>query len=362
MTEDATAGSDDFSGLGGFFFYVFLVHPITAWILRPGRFERKKSIMYAITFLAALAAVKTGLEIQQQGPNYYQILDVTRESNPLVIKRAYKKLGLKLHPDKNPSPDAADEFDRVKQAYDVLMDLELRDVYNKFGKEGVANDKRYSETQFLIEVAIFYVSWAVMAFLLTMGKKSGQARDWTFTGMIVMLVVEVVVMTSQTNTIPTWLLPTVTEHDLVRVMHSLFPAFMNGCRSLGAFLFVDVDMQLRQFLLALQEQNKDILLVLRDVQIGVQHIQAQGGVSGGGPRLAAPAGSQSTINIPVVTEGGIPTKATPTGKIRELQDRLQHSNATVAQAVQSLKTENKSSNLGFYGMILGYIVISYLFG
>ncbi|MGK3741531.1 MAG: hypothetical protein ACI8RD_010459 [Bacillariaceae sp.] len=60
MSEDAGAGSDDFSGLGGFFFYVFLVHPITAWILRPGRFERKKSIMYAIAFLAALAAVKTG--------------------------------------------------------------------------------------------------------------------------------------------------------------------------------------------------------------------------------------------------------------------------------------------------------------
>jgi hypothetical protein len=51
---------DDFSSLGGFFFYSFIVHPATAWILRPGRFERKKSIMYAIAFLAALAAVKTG--------------------------------------------------------------------------------------------------------------------------------------------------------------------------------------------------------------------------------------------------------------------------------------------------------------
>lgn len=59
MADDA-AGSDDFSGLGGFFFYMFIVHPITAWILRPGRFERKKSIMYAIAFLAALAAIKTG--------------------------------------------------------------------------------------------------------------------------------------------------------------------------------------------------------------------------------------------------------------------------------------------------------------
>ena len=58
--SDADAGSDDFSGLTGFFFYSFFVHPVTAWILRPGRFERKKAIMYAIAFLALLAAVKTG--------------------------------------------------------------------------------------------------------------------------------------------------------------------------------------------------------------------------------------------------------------------------------------------------------------
>lgn len=315
-----------------------------------------------LTFLIVFftICINEGLELQQQGPNYYQILDVTRESNPLEIKRAYKKLGLKLHPDKNPSPDAADEFDRVKQAYDVLMDLELRDVYNKFGKEGVANNKRYSETQFLIEVAIFYVSWAVMAFLLTMGKKSGNARDWTFTGMIVMLVVEVVVMTSQTNPIPTWLFPTLTEYDLVKIMHSIFPAFMNGCRSLGAYLFVDVDLQLRQFLLALQEQNKDMLLVLRDIQIGVQTIQSHGG--GVGPRLGNPAGGPSTSSIPVTTDGGGASKVTPTGALKELQHRLKYGKPNIANPVDTLKPPEKSSNLGFYGMILGYILISYLFG
>jgi hypothetical protein len=55
-----SGGGDDIDGLTGFFFYMFIVHPITAWILRPGRFERKKSILYAIGFLASLAAVKTG--------------------------------------------------------------------------------------------------------------------------------------------------------------------------------------------------------------------------------------------------------------------------------------------------------------
>ena len=51
---------DDLSGLMGFFFYAFIIHPVVAWILRPGRFERRKSIMYAIAFLAGFAAVKTG--------------------------------------------------------------------------------------------------------------------------------------------------------------------------------------------------------------------------------------------------------------------------------------------------------------
>lgn len=295
------------------------------------------------------------MEIQDRGPNHYALLGVTRDSNPLDIKRSYKKLSLQLHPDKNPSPDASDKFDQVKQAYDVLMDLELREVYNKFGKEGINANKRFNENQFLMEVAVFYVSWAVMAFLLTMGKKSGSAREWVFTGLIVMLIVEVVVMTSQQNPIPSWMFPTLTEHDLVKIMHSLFPAFMNGCRSMGSYLYVDMDAQLRQLLLALQEQNKDVLMVLRDVQIGVQTIQANGLGGGGGPRLA------STADLPVTTEGGTAIRATPTGKIRELQSRLQHSNANVAQAVQSLKTEQQSSNLGFYGMILGYIVISYLF-
>jgi hypothetical protein len=60
MSDQSQDSSDDLSGLSGFFFYVFIVHPLTAWILKPGRFERRKSIMYAVAFLTALAAIKTG--------------------------------------------------------------------------------------------------------------------------------------------------------------------------------------------------------------------------------------------------------------------------------------------------------------
>lgn len=294
------------------------------------------------------------MEMQAKGPNHYNFLEVNRNSSPLDIKRRYKKLSLKLHPDKNPNdPLAADKFDRVKKAYDVLMDMEYREVYNKFGQEGINSNKRFDETSFFIELGVFYVTWGIMAYVLTLGKRSGLARQWTFTGLIVMLVVEISVMTSRGNPFPSWFFPQNTEYECVWLMHTLFPAFMNGCRSIGGYLYVDLEAQTRQLLLALQEQNKDILMVLRDVQIGVQNVQANGGGGGGG-------GSRLAGAAPVVPVAGS-ARVTPTGKIRELQDRLQASNSTVQQAVGQLKTEKSNSNFGFYAMILGYVAFSYMF-
>jgi DnaJ-class molecular chaperone len=83
-------------------------------------------------------------------------------------------MSLELHPDKNSAPDASDQFDQIKKAYDVLMDMELREVYNKFGKEGVESNKRYDENQFLLEAGVFYVIWGLMAFMLTLGKRAAR--------------------------------------------------------------------------------------------------------------------------------------------------------------------------------------------
>lgn len=327
------ANSDEASSLFSFFFYVLFVYPAASWILKPGRFSRTKGLTYAVGLLVAIAAVKTGFEISERGPNYYQLLEVTRASSALDIKRAYKRMSLTLHPDKNQSPSAVDEFAKVKDAYDVLMDSELKDVYNRFGEEGIKANKRIDEYRMLLEIGVFYAAWGILAFMLTLGKASASARQWVFTGMIVMLVVEVMLMLQEVA-LPDWFLPSYTEHELVLLLHSLFPAYLNGCRCIGGYLYVDLDDHTRRLLLALHEQNKDILIALKDV-----------------------------LTITAAQEPGTRSRrppAAPLHKLKDLETTLRGGTPPLHPAAAPLKQESKS-NMGLYLMIAAYIAIYYAF-
>ncbi|ESO86660.1 hypothetical protein LOTGIDRAFT_128634 [Lottia gigantea] len=71
------------------------------------------------------------------GKDYYQILGITKSSNEDEIKKAYKKMALKYHPDKNKSPGAEEKFKEIAEAYDVLGDPKKREVFDKYGEEGL---------------------------------------------------------------------------------------------------------------------------------------------------------------------------------------------------------------------------------
>lgn len=71
------------------------------------------------------------------GKDYYKILSVPRSASAADIKRAYRKLSLKYHPDKNSSPDAAEKFAEIAAAYDILSDPDKRETYNRGGEEAV---------------------------------------------------------------------------------------------------------------------------------------------------------------------------------------------------------------------------------
>ncbi|KAG1371572.1 dnaJ-like subfamily B member 13 [Cocos nucifera] len=73
------------------------------------------------------------------GVDYYKILGVDRNAKDDDLKKAYRKLAMKWHPDKNPNnkKDAEAKFKQISEAYDVLSDPQKRAIYDQYGEEGL---------------------------------------------------------------------------------------------------------------------------------------------------------------------------------------------------------------------------------
>jgi molecular chaperone DnaJ len=71
-------------------------------------------------------------------PDLYKVLDVSRTATEADIKKAYRRLAMKYHPDRNPDDkDAEERFKQVKEAYEVLTDAQKRAVYDQHGHDGL---------------------------------------------------------------------------------------------------------------------------------------------------------------------------------------------------------------------------------
>ncbi len=70
--------------------------------------------------------------------DYYEILQIHRDASGAEIKKAYRKLAIQYHPDKNPGDKEAEEtFKRINEAYEILSNDEKRQIYDRYGKEGL---------------------------------------------------------------------------------------------------------------------------------------------------------------------------------------------------------------------------------
>jgi curved DNA-binding protein CbpA len=77
---------------------------------------------------------------------YYEALQVPPTATELEIKKAYRKLAIKLHPDKNPGDETAHaKFQAIGEAYQVLSDEHLRKQYDKFGKESAVPQSGFED-------------------------------------------------------------------------------------------------------------------------------------------------------------------------------------------------------------------------
>lgn len=72
--------------------------------------------------------------------DYYEILGTPKDASQEEIKKAYRKMAIKYHPDKNPdNPEAEDKFKEAAEAYEILSNAEKRQRYDQFGHQGVGS-------------------------------------------------------------------------------------------------------------------------------------------------------------------------------------------------------------------------------
>src|SRR3989337_4598464 len=67
--------------------------------------------------------------------DYYDVLGVSKTSSADEIKKAYRKLALQFHPDRNKSKEAEEKFKEINQAYEVLSDPQKKQMYDQYGHQ-----------------------------------------------------------------------------------------------------------------------------------------------------------------------------------------------------------------------------------
>lgn len=105
--------------------------------------------------------------------DYYELLGVSRDADQDEIKRAYRELAMKYHPDRSDAADAEAKFKRVTEAYEVLRDPEKREMYDRYGEAGVKRGAGAGRGGFGDFSAGFDFSDAFEVFMREFGMGSG---------------------------------------------------------------------------------------------------------------------------------------------------------------------------------------------
>ncbi|XP_039126616.1 dnaJ protein ERDJ3B [Dioscorea cayenensis subsp. rotundata] len=96
--------------------------------MAPPRVGRLLLLVFLLSYVLTAFCAKS----------YYDVLQVSKSASEDQIKRAYRKLALKYHPDKNPGNEEANKrFAEINNAYEVLSDREKRSIYDRYGEEGL---------------------------------------------------------------------------------------------------------------------------------------------------------------------------------------------------------------------------------
>jgi molecular chaperone DnaJ len=112
--------------------------------------------------------------------DFYQILGVNRGAAADEIKKAYRKLAMQHHPDRNhDNPEAEEKFKEASEAYSVLGNSEKRQVYDQYGAEGLRSGGGGQDFGFFSDsiFPILAISWEICSVSAALFRAAGSGAD-----------------------------------------------------------------------------------------------------------------------------------------------------------------------------------------
>jgi len=307
--------------------FLGISYPIISICFRESNKNRKFAFLIALSFVIFLFVIKLYYDFQGVERNYYSMLEVGKRNSALEIRQSFKKVSLKLHPDKNPSVDAEEKFQRAKAAYDVLMDETKRDIYNRFGPEALDFDPRSDELKLIAGLGVIYIFWAVALYVATLSRGARACRTWVTLVLVGMLLGEVFFCLTETS-LPLWAPATLTEYEFAVLLHAIFPGILVALRCLSEYLYVDVDMCSKRVLEEMAKHNKAMYGLLHQLQVLVTPEER----------------SQSLAPLDEIK-----------AKVAELRSMMKESNDSAAEVIALLKNANSNPGSNYYWLIFIFI-------
>lgn len=225
--------------------HMFLVSPLISWLTGSNRKWNRKSKNPGV-MMGVIALVTIGiLQLQREESNYYELLGVWPGTGRAELQAAYRRLAIKLHPDKNPDPDAAESFTKVKKAHETLTNDYLREKYSRFGDFSKTGDVDATYFWDLLFVAFFQTLIPVLFGLLyTLGTQSSKPRKIFLLYVLFVFCMEILLRFGPDDETALWWVPGLgflLPFERVKVLHGFVPIILNGVLMMGGILHNDKD-------------------------------------------------------------------------------------------------------------------------
>jgi len=354
------SGSDEggSSEVIDFLLYMFVLGPSVEWCLKSPRVNGPRpgswrGIALATAVLACVATFKISFDVVGREPNHFSTLGVRVDAGTAEIKRAYKQISLKYHPDKNPDDKrAAEKFIKYQNAYEVLKDPRTRGTYNKFGTAGLQDSADTAQT--LTSLGLFYVIWLVVSYMMTMGKSSEDGRTWSFSALLALAVFEYQTRILSLDFLAP-IFPYSTVHEKVELLHKLYPPFMHGARMISQVLFMDIQLVNNMRLEELNIKLDDVFMALRKLPVPLGALGSACGTSqeltdGTKPIAAAAAAAASGGASGNAKSSALLTGADPKAATAQSKAQLAAEETAARLAAQGFQPRgHAASNAGASG-------------